>query len=124
MCAAWEAPDIPRHGTVSLSARMLSVSISDSYSSCPTITAAGRPCFGDWGSAAARLRQLRSGGSLADNARQPTNVQAGLLLGHSQGVTACAAMKAAAAARACYRDVVNPISYRCVGPAAFLVQNS
>ena len=37
-----------------------------SYSSCPTITAAGRPCFGDWGSAAARLRQLRSGGSLAD----------------------------------------------------------
>ena len=48
-------------GPVSLSARMLSVSISDSYSSCPTITAAGRPCFGDWGSAAARLRQLRSG---------------------------------------------------------------
>ena len=31
--------------------------------------------FGDWGSAAARLRQLRSAGSLADNARQPTNVQ-------------------------------------------------
>ena len=110
--------------TVSLSARMLSVSISDSYSSCPTITAAGRPCFGDWGSAAARLREQRSGGSLADNAREPTNVQAGLLLGHSQGVTACAAMKSDAAARACYRDVVSRCRSRYVGPAAFLEQNS
>ena len=78
--------------------------------------------FADWGSAAARLRQLRSAGSLADNARQPTDAQAGLLLGHSQGVTTCAAMKSGAAVRACYRDVVNRCRSRCVGPAAFLEQ--
>ena len=66
--------------------------------------------FADGGSAAARLRQLRSAGSLADNARQPTDVQAGLLLGHAQGVAACAAMKSDAAVRACYRDVVTPHS--------------
>ena len=93
-------------------------------------TACERPCFGDWGDwgdwgpAAARLRQLRSAGSLADNARQPTDVQAGLLLCHFQGVTACAAMKAAAAVRACYRDVVSPSPIRCVGRAAFLEQIS
>ena len=80
--------------------------------------------FADWGSAAARLRQLRSAGSLADNARQPTDAQAGLLLGHSQGVTTCAAMKSGAAVRACYRDVVSPIRSRYVGRAAFLVLRS
>ena len=80
--------------------------------------------LGDGGRLPARLRQLRSAGSLADNARQPTNVQAGLLLGHDQFVTACAAMNAVTFARACYRDVVSPILSRCVGPAAFLVQKS
>ena len=63
------------------------------------------------------------GASLTTHGSRPTS-KAGLLLGHAQGVTACAAMKAAAAVRACYRDVVSPSPIRCVGPAAFLEQKS